>query len=144
MVLSWLLLTQKIPLYCKWIPALMVWALCPTSSIRKECFLQPMPVARTRAVVDKFHDYLYGDQFTVRTKQQSFDLCSHDCQTQYTAIRSKGPPNFSESVKPPSRCVDQLGALQSAIPDMQMYPMQLNESPVKVEQYRSMKGPRLR
>lgn len=128
------------------------------------------------AVVDKFHDYLYGAKFTVRTNNNPLTyvlttaklnatghrwlaaLSTYDFGIQYrpgrenvdadllsrnASTEEEGwiPPSrvkalckrvsVSESPDPPSRCVDQLGALPSAIPDMYVYPVRLHESPVE-------------
>lgn len=122
------------------------------------------------AVVDKFHDYLYGAKFTVRTDNNPLTyvlttaklnatghrwlaaLSTYDFGIEYRPGRenidadllSRKASTGDEGWIPPSgvkalckrvcvsgshqsRCVEQLGALPSAIPDMYAYPVRLNE-----------------
>lgn len=113
-------------------------------------------------MVDKFHDYLYGSKFTVRTNNNPITyvlttaklnatghrwlaaLSTYDFGNQYRPGRenvdedllTRNPSDGNEGWIPPSgvkalcknvpgpnRCMDQLGASRSAIPDMYAYPV---------------------
>lgn len=128
------------------------------------------------AVVDKFHDYLYGAKFTVRTDNNPLtyvlttaklnatghrwlaSLSTYDFAIQYRPgkenvdadLLSRNASSEEAGWIPPSGvkalckrvsacgspsspvlCVDQLGALPSAIPDAYIYPVRLHDTSVE-------------